>query len=484
MSIMNEIKNRYGVIADTDTYKLTHHPQYVPGASRMMSYIESRGGKYDKVVWFGLQLIIKEHLTQKLTHEQVDNMMEFVKAHLGGNYAPELETAFRTVVDEYDGYMPVRIRAAAEGLVIPVKNVLAVIETTVDDPRVFSLVSYLETRLLRVWAPTTVATTSYHIRQDIYRGLEETADDPDAEIAIKLHDFGGRGISTAEGAAFAGAGHLVSFMGTDTLMAIHAANIGYGAEMAGISVPATEHSTTTSHGRYGEMQMIGNTLEKFGGEGKLVSTVADSYDIKAFLEEIVPAYKDKIIQDGTTWVVRPDSGDAVEMPVAVIKKLEETFGTEVNNKGYKVLNNVRVIQGDGLDAGSVRQIIERLIEEGYSVSNIVFGMGGGLLQKNDRDTQKFAMKACAIYVDGEWKPVYKNPAIYDPQWNKIGNDKASKKGRLTLMRKNGEYTTITEEETAEYIQDGYEEVLETVFENGHIVKEFTFDEVRGNAGTF
>jgi nicotinamide phosphoribosyltransferase len=485
--IMYQIRQKYGTVFDTDSYKLSHHCQYVDGADAMASYIESRGGLYDVVVWFGLQLIIKEYLLQRLTHKQVDNIIAWVKIHMMGNVTDDLEIAFRAVVDEYDGKMPIRIRAADEGLVIPVKNVLAVIETTTPDPRLFTLVSYFETKLLRVWAPTTVATTSYHIRQVILDALNKTSDDPLAEINFKLHDFGSRGGSSCETIAFNGAGHLVSFMGSDNTASIMVTEIGYNEPMAAFSIPASEHSTTTTHGRGGEAGLVSTMFDNYAKPEAIFATVADSYDVLSFIRDIAPTFKDRLIESGATWVIRPDSGDPIEMPIKTVIELEKVFGSTINSKKYKVLNNVRVIQGDGIKPKDVATILNRLEELGYSASNMAFGMGGGLLQDNDRDTQKFSMKCSAVRVSGVWWDVYKNPAVYDDDWNVVDEEsfKKSKAGRITLLRnpETGEYMSRREDETSKLFNAGWEDMLHTVYENGEIVKEFTFAEVRNNAGT-
>jgi nicotinamide phosphoribosyltransferase len=487
--IMYQIRQKYGVTYDTDSYKLSHHCQYVQGAQRMASYVESRGGLYDETLWYGLQLILKEYFLQRLTQAQADNMIAWAAEHMMADqdesYLNNLKTALQTVIDEYDGKLPIRIRAAREGLLIPVKNVLAVIESTENDPRLFSLVSFFETKLLRVWSPTTVATTSYNIRKAIYAALVESADEPDAEIAFKLHDFGSRGVSAGETAAFAGSGHLVSFMGSDTTAAIMAAELGYNERMAGYSIFATEHSTTTTHGRFGEAGFVSNVFDHAAKPGAIFATVIDSYDAIAFIREIVPKFKDRLIESGATWVLRPDSCDPVKMPIQTVVELDKIMGSVVNSKGFKVLNNVRVIQGDGIGPDDVKQILKELMALGYSASNIAFGMGGGLLQKNDRDTQKFSMKCSAVMVNGEWHDVYKNPAIYDDDWNKIEGEtfKVSKAGRLELFfnRETGEYATAREDST-EY--DGWARMLELTYENGDLVRDMTFAEVRANAGTF
>ena len=253
MSIIQEIRETYGAAGDTDSYKFTHPAQYPKGTDRLMSHIFSRGSEqFDEVQWFGLQLVIKEHLLRQLTHKQVDNIIAFQQEHLFGLEIEELEVALRAVVDDYNGYMPLKIRAIPEGKVVPTKQLLATVESAVADERIIALTTYMETLIMRVWAPTTVATTSYHIKKIIYDGLLKSADDADAEIGFKLHDFGSRGVSSMETAAFNGAAHLVNFMGSDTTVGIMAANIGYHEKMAGYSIFATEHSTTTAFGPDGE----------------------------------------------------------------------------------------------------------------------------------------------------------------------------------------------------------------------------------------
>ena len=482
-SITQQIKDKYGVAGDTDSYKFSHPEQYPKGTDRLMSHIFSRGGDYDEVQWFGLQLVIKEHLLQKLTHEQVDNLIEFQREHMFGLELDKLEIALRAVVDDYDGYMPLKIRAIPEGTVLPTKNLLATVESAVADERIIALTTYMETMIMRVWAPTTVATTSYHIKKIIYDGLLKSADDADAEIGFKLHDFGSRGVSSFESAAFNGAAHLVNFVGSDTVAGVMAANIAYHEKMSGFSIFATEHSTTTSFGPDGEEKFLEQVFEKMNVPGAIFATVADSYDIMNFVENIAPKFKDRLRKTGATWVIRPDSGDPVETPVELVRRLARIFGFTYNGKGYKVLDGVRVIQGDGIDINDVRAIVDALLAENFSISNIAFGMGGGLLQKNNRDTLKFAMKACARHVDGQWIDVYKDPTIYDATtWEPVSSSfKKSMAGRLELMRRNSEFLTVRIEEVARYEAEGFTPMLETVYDSGKLVRDMTFAEVRENA---
>lgn len=486
--LIAHIKEKYGPACDTDSYKLGHHPQYPDGATRMMAYIESRGGLYDAVLWFGLQLIIAEHLLQKITHAQVNNMIAFSRAHMMDNITADLEIALHRVVDVYGGNIPIKIRAVEEGYIVPVKNVLATIETTVPDPLIFSLVCYFETKIMRVWAPTTVATESYNIRKIILAALEESADDPLAEIPFKLHDFGSRGVSSMETAAFAGAGHLVSFQGSDTTIAILAVNEGYDADMSAFSIPASEHSTVTMHGRDGEEQFLENMFDNYAKPGAIFATVIDSYDWVEFIRKLAPKFKERLKESEATWVFRPDSGDPIETPIQVVRELDSIFGHTVNTKGYKVLNNVRVIQGDGIDQADVQHILTGLLDEGWAATNMAFGMGGGLLQKNNRDTQKMTMKCCAVEIDGVWQDVYKDPAVYNEDWtlSKEKSFKISKRGRLALLRnkRTNDWITVKEDLAKKMLArgDGWESMLKTVYDSGSLKNHITMDQVRKNAG--
>ena len=263
-----------------------------------------------------------------------------------------------------------------------------------------------------------------------------------------------------------------------------AANIGYNAEMSGYSIIATEHSTTTAWGRHGERAFISKLFDNFAKPGAIFASVADSYDIVKFVEEITPFFKKRLIESGATWVIRPDSGDPVVTPVEMVRRLARIFGFTLNNRGFKVLNNVRVIQGDGIDIDDVQAIIDLLLKEGWSVSNMAFGMGGGLLQKNNRDTLKFAMKACAIRVDGVWRDVYKDPVIYDATtWEPLSSSsfKKSRAGRLELMFNGTDYETVRYEDVADWEAKGYKTMLETVYDSGKLVRDMTFAEVRENA---
>ena len=457
-------------ILNTDSYKASHYLQYPPEASAMFSYIESRGGRYDRTLFFGLQMLIKEYLCRPITPAMIDQAKAFFTAH----GEPFNEAGWRYIVQQHEGYLPVRIRAVPEGSVVPTHNVLVTVEC--DDPEVFWLASYLETMLLRVWYPITVATQSWHLRNTIRAYLEKSSDDL-TQLPFKLHDFGARGVSSAESAAIGGSAHLVSFMGSDTVLGVVAANHYYNEPMAAFSVPAAEHSTITSWGRERETDAFRNMIAKFGKPGAIVSVVSDSYDLFAALEVWGTTLKQAVLDSGGTLVIRPDSGDPLTIVLQTMRALEASFGSTVNGKGRRVLNKVRVIQGDGVNPESIEAILAAMDEAGFAADNIVFGMGGALLQQINRDTQRFAMKCSAIRLGDEWHDVRKDPVT--------DAGKRSMKGRLTLLvnRHTGEYRTVTLPVAwdGRTVEGDWDEALVTVFDSGKLLVDAAFSEIRKRA---
>ncbi|MBN3847850.1 nicotinate phosphoribosyltransferase [Paraburkholderia sp. Ac-20342] len=457
-------------ILNTDSYKASHYLQYPPDASAMFSYVESRGGRYERTLFFGLQMLLKEYLCRPITTAMIEQARGFFSAH----GEPFNEAGWRYVVEQYGGYLPVRIRAVPEGSVVPTHNVLMTVEC--DDPQVFWLASYLETMLLRVWYPVTVATQSWHLRKTIRAYLCRSSDDL-AQLPFKLHDFGARGVSSAESAAIGGAAHLVSFMGSDTVLGVLAANHYYNESMAAFSVPAAEHSTITSWGREREIDAYRNMIARFGKQGAIVSVVSDSYDLFAALDAWGTELKQAVLDSGGTLVIRPDSGDPRTIVLETLRLLEASFGAVTNSKGRRVLNNVRVIQGDGVNPDSIEAILVAMDEAGFATDNIVFGMGGALLQQINRDTQCFAMKCSAIRLGDTWHDVSKDPVT--------DHGKRSMKGRLTLLRHRvtGEYRTVTlplawDERT---VADEWDEALVTVFDSGRLLSDVSLAEIRSRA---
>lgn len=462
----------YNICTNTDSYKLSQYNQYPPKTEYVYSYIESRGGMYDKLVFMGTQMLIQEYVMKRVTLKMINRAEKIANAH----GEPFNRAGWLYILNELDGVLPVEIYALDEGTVIGTQHILAWIKNT--DPKCWWLTSYLETLLLRgIWYPTTVASNSYYSKQIILKGLKDTGDE--SLIDFKLHDFGARGVSSFESAGIGGLAHIAVFMGTDTLTAIDYAIEYYDADSApAFSVPAMEHSTVTSWTRDGEVDSYRNMIRTYGAPGKIVSIVSDSYDIFNAIKLFGTELKQDIIDTGCYLVVRPDSGDPATIVTKVLQLLDLYFGSTANEKGYKVINhNVRVLQGDGINHQSIRSILFSAQLAGFSADNITFGQGGALLQIVNRDDLKFAMKCSAAFIDGEWVEVYKDP-ITD-------QGKKSKRGRLDLVKIGGVYHTVRHEdlefqnaiaaETGEFIVPSE---LKLRYRNGEMFNRTNLEEIR------
>ncbi len=461
------------ILTLTDSYKSTHWKQYPKGSTKVYSYLESRGGKFNNTMFYGLQYFIKQYLSgQVVTEEKIQKAKKFWDAHLG----PGLfnESGWRHILDKHDGHLPVRIKAVPEGTIVKTGNVLVTVENT--DPEVPWLTNFLESILLQVWYPITVGTLSREVKKNLINYLKKTTSYNPEEIsgvvAFMLHDFGFRGVSSVESSGLGGSSHIINFMGTDTVPAILFAQEFYNTENPlAFSIPASEHSTMTSWGEPFEVKAMENMLDSY--PTGLVACVSDSFDIiRACRDYWGTALRDKILSRDGRLVIRPDSGDPVQTLKQIFHILWDKFGGTTNEKGFKVLDpHVRVIQGDGVNYESISDICNMMIEEGFSVENIAFGMGGALLQKVDRDTQKFAFKCSSITINGEEAEVRKNPIEINEKGERVQSFKKSKAGRLKLV--NGQ--------TVEHSHDEINDELVEVFLNGKVMKEWTFEEVRERA---
>ncbi len=461
----------YNPILDTDSYKLSHWVQYSENCDYLMSYLEARGGEFEECTLFGLQYLLHEYLSKPITKEHVVEAANFAGAH----GEPFNYDGWMYVVEKCGGFMPVRIRAIPEGTVVPVKNAVLTIECF--DKNCFWAVSWLETMLSRLWYPSTIATMSRESKKILKYYHDMSSDTTDTSFS--LHDFGARGCATLEQSRLGGAAHLLSFMGSDTIEGIRLANHYYDCEMAGFSIPASEHSTVSSWGRDGEISFYKNYVKTFltdrqlpPGIPKLAACVSDTYNVfEAVKFWCSPEMREALKASGGTLVIRPDSGEPVTTLTNIFKLLEKELGDEItiNSKGFKVLPSyLRVIQGDGIDRRSMEDILHNLVDNlRWSATNIAFGSGGGLLQKVNRDTQKWAFKCSAIRVNGELRRVFKDP-VTDP-------GKRSKSGLLDLVRYNGAYKTV------EFNQPGSpfaNSCLETVYDCGNILFHNTLAECR------
>ena len=461
------------ILTLTDSYKTSHWKQYPKGTTKVYSYLESRGVKFNNTMFYGLQYFIKQYLSgQVVTEEKIQRAKKFWDAHLGPNHFNE--AGWRHILDKHNGHLPVRIKAVPEGTVVKTGNVIVTVENT--DPEVPWLTNFLESILLQVWYPTTVGTLSREVKKNLINYLKKTtsynAEEISGVVAFMLHDFGFRGVSSVESSGLGGSSHIINFMGTDTVSAILFAQEFYNTENPlAFSIPASEHSTITSWGEPFEVKAMENMLDSY--PTGLVACVSDSFDIiRACRDYWGTALRDKILSRDGRLVIRPDSGDPVQTLKQIFHILWDKFGGTTNDKGFKVLDpHVRVIQGDGVNFESISEICDMTIEEGFSIENIAFGMGGALLQKVDRDTQKFAFKCSSITINGEEAEVRKNPIEINEKGERVQSFKKSKAGRLKLV--NGQ--------TVEHSHDEELDELVEVFLNGKVMKEWTFEEVRERA---
>lgn len=448
------------LILMTDAYKVSHHFQYPPGTTHVYSYLESRGGRYPEVVFFGLQYYLQKYLKGSIiTYEMIEQAEEFC-AKVFGNKQYFNKEGWTRIRKVHDGYLPIVIKALPEGTRVPQRCCMMTVENT--DPHLPWLTNYVESLLMKVWYPCTVATRSVIIRCLVAEASKSQGTVPSP---FHLNDFGLRGVSSEESAEIGGAAHLLSFMGSDTMPGIACAMEHYRTDVCGYSVAAAEHSTITSWGKENECDAFENLIDRCPGQ--LVSIVSDSYNLMHAVRNIIGGkLKDKILAREGKVVVRPDSGDPPKVCLEVVQALWDIFGGTTNEKGYKTLNpKVGVIYGDGINEDSILQILMSLHKNGFSTDNVVFGMGGALLQDMTRDTCEFAFKCSSIMVNGEYRDVFKQP---------VSSTKFSKGGRFRVVKnEKGVLTTVRHESV-----DSSLDQMSTVFLNGQVAHFHTFDEIK------
>lgn len=464
-----------------DMYKMTHASQLPPNTTSLLSYFEAReGAQYPNVVVFGLQFLLHELAATRITQAHVDEATSVFRQTFGSDGVFNRE-GWQRIVDD-GGHFPVVIRALDEGSVVPPGNAIFTIENT--NPRVPWITNWLETQLMHIWYPLTVASLAFHQRQVIEKALVREGFMPQAAAGIakfSMVDFGMRGVSDLTAAARGGAAVLTSFASSDNTLGGKQLYDKYDGKGCGLelsevfrSVPASEHMTITIWGREYEEIAYRNMLKTY--PTGIISVVSDSYDyeyaVKALwcdklLEAVKRRYRNakEVKPDApATLVIRPDSGDIVANIIMTLESVAAAYGESKTPKGYRVVHeSVRVIQGDGIDADTLDMVLNALQGSNWSATNVVFGSGGGLLQKVNRDTQRCAIKACAATVDGKERFI-----------NKETPGKRSKRGRLCVqIGENGCYETI-----AEGNGDSEKDLLQEVFRDGKILRFATVKSVR------
>lgn len=479
---MFSTKRRRCLLTKTDSYKLQHWEMLPEGTTGNLAYFQSRvGARFDETVFVGLQYILQEYLAGAVvTEAQIDWMRKLTSAHLG--FHARTNPMWERIRVENHGRLPLRIKAVPEGTPVPVNNALMVVENLVDYAP--ALTTAVESLLTHVWYPSTVATLSRETFKVIKEYMEKTGPST-AGYQFKLHDFGYRGVAGDEAAGIGGFGHLVNGLGTDTLQAIEIAHDFYHSPLESIaySVPATEHSIMSALGPDGEASIIEKMINLY--PAGILSVVADTFNYYRFVEEyICKRFKAAILNRkpagnvNATFVIRPDSitpehPTPEALVVWTLDTLWEHFGGTMTPKGYKLLDNhVRVLWGDGINKNGIETILHGALLAGYAADNMVFGMGGGLLQKVHRDMQRFAFKSAAQKRHGLWHPVFKH--TIDP--SKRSFDKGKMKLIRLMTERGPEWKTVAIDE-----YPTNEDQMVTVFENGNLTCLWTLNDLRKNA---
>ena len=473
----------------SDTYKQVHHNMFPKGLTKLVSYWTPRRSmlkEQEHMVFFGLQAFIKEYLL--ICFEKYFFKMDTYEIADCYTYNMNIQLG----MDNYDigpilalhklGYLPIQIRALPEGTLVPMG--VPCIEITNTHPDFAWVVQWIECILqVELWKPCAHATIGYMYREAANYWYKKTCDS-NLKPEMACSDFGMRGMSCMEEATRCSAAWLLSFDKTSTIPAIDYLDEYYdawcGGSKIGIGAISTEHSVMASNYAVDgdEITFVKRLLTELYPEASF-SMVSDTYDYWNMIDNILPACKEEIMNHKGKLLVRPDSGDMVEISVKTIEKLWQTFGGTVNSKGYKVLNpHIGIIYGDGCTLNNVRTVWEELEKEGFAANNIVFGVGAfcfsaivesdGRMVVVTRDMFGIAMKATYGVVDGKPIMIYKDPKT------DTSHLKKSHKGCCRVLKnENGELQC---EDEYENLVDDNELVL--VYKDGKLVLEEDFENIR------
>ena len=481
----------------TDGYKLDHRRQYPKGTEFVYSNWTPRSNAYfpeaeDGSVVFGIQYFIKEYLIKRFNDGffnvpedvAVASFKRRIDTFLGDN-----EVGVDHIRELHQlGYLPIRIKALPEGKMCPIGVPMMTVMNT--DSRFFWLTNFLETMMsMCLWLPMTSATTARIYRKELERHARKTMFPKDVMLGFLCHDFSMRGMAGLEAAVTSGMGHLTSFVGSETIPAIAACEEYYGIdaekELIAATVPATEHSVMCAGGFDDEFSTFKRLLTDLYPKG-FVSIVSDTWDFWKVITDYIPRLKDDILARDGRFVVRPDSGtpediicgtgnanDPDHIRKGAYECLWDIFGGTYTENGYRVLDShIGMIYGDSITIERQREIYKRLEDKGFAATNLVLGIGSYTYQYRTRDSLGFAMKATWCMIDGEAKEIFKDPKTDSGM-------KKSLKGLISVVEKDGKYVALDCVEPCEEVSG----CLETVFENGKILREFTLSEIRENINT-
>jgi nicotinamide phosphoribosyltransferase len=475
-----------------DGYKVGHKFQYPENTSLVYSNLtprKSRNKEVDEIVFFGLQYFIKEYLINQFEETFFKRPKDVVVkeyARRMDNYLGKDSITYTHIAALHDlGYLPLEIKALPEGDLVPMRVPVFTIKNTL--PEFFWLTNMLETLMSAVlWKSCTSATTASQYLRTFTEYAKETVGENMDFVQWQGHDFSFRGMSGIEDAVMSGAGHLLSFAGTDTIPAIDFLEQYYNAdcekELIGGSVAATEHSVMCMGTQDGEIETFERLIEKVYPSG-IVSIVSDTWDFWQVITEFLPALKDKIMARAGKVVIRPDSGDPIKIIVGdndalvgspaykgAIECMWETFGGTITEKGYKLLDgHIGLIYGDSITTERQLAILEGLKQKGFASYNVVLGIGSYTYEYVTRDTFGFAMKATYGEVNGIGRDIFKDPKTDD-------GTKKSAKGLMQVYH-DGTTGKLALKDQCTWEEEAQGE-LKTVFKDGKLVVDWSLSEIR------
>lgn len=476
----------------TDGYKTSHNKQYPKGTTLVYSNFTPRSNKYapkgcDHVVSFGQQMtmmILHEEFQKEFFSQPIEKvcgeMKEELSMYLGSDYDVSHFEALHKL-----GYLPIIVKAIPEGTLVPIKVPVLTIYNT--HPAFYWITNYLETIISNLlWKPMTSATIAHQYRKVLTKWQKKTDKERAWFIDWQGHDFSMRGMDSIDATISSGMGHLTSFMGTDSLPAIHGLRKYYGAKgfVAG-SVPATEHSVMCAGGKEDEIETFRRLLETY--PTGILSVVSDTWDLWKVCTEHVVTLKDEIMAREGKLVIRPDSGNPVDILCGtsgnpdidfedsteeeykgVIELLWDVFGGTINEQGYKVLDDhIGAIYGDSITIDRADEICTRLEAKGFASTNVVLGIGSFTYQYNTRDTFGFAMKATYVEVDGIGREIFKDPITDD-------GTKKSATGLLCVLEHDGKIGLYDKVEWATEASG----LLQSIYHNGEFKNTITLSEIK------
>ncbi len=472
----------------TDGYKVDHRRQYPENTTLVYSNWTPRKSRIEgveEVVFFGLQYFIKKYILEDFAKNFFQKSKEEIckkYARRINNYLGENQVGIAHIEALHDlGYLPMVIKALPEGVSVPIRVPMFTMYNTLPD--FFWLTNYFETLLsTTVWMPCNSATIAKQYRKILDTYANETSSIPEF-VDWQGHDFSMRGMAGLEAAVVSASGHLLSFTGTDTIPAVDFLEEYYNAnsdtELIGGSVAATEHSVMCMGTNSGEEETFKRLITEVYPNG-IVSIVSDTWDLWKVLTEYLPNLKEEVLARNGKVVIRPDSGDpvdiicgnpngkSIEEKKGVVELLWDIFGGNTNDKGFKELDaHIGAIYGDSITLGRATQICERLKEKGFASTNVVLGIGSFTYQYNTRDTFGFAMKATYGEVNGEGREIFKDPITDD-------GTKKSAKGLIKIEKENGAYKLVDQVSWEEEKQGE----LREVFRDGKLLVDDSLADIR------